>query len=182
MGLVLFLACGGGREPVLAIEPETPAVLVGETLPLTASPLADLSGEVDWEVDEAYGGGLLQSQGQRVTYVPPEVAGTYHLVLRAQGSNGDHYKQVLAVRVLPNPSLEPASPRLQPGASLQFRVRMKGLSRDTSTWSVEEAEGGEIGPEGRYTAPHRPGQYHVVATSTVDPAASARATVTVAAD
>ena len=179
----LALACGGGRDGgPLAIEPDPTTVMVGEHLPIQAHAAEDLGADVAWEVQELYGGGLLQSQGLRVTYVPPEAAGTYHLVVRATGRDGRVRKQVVEVRVLPSPSLEPASPRLQPGFSILFRARMRGLSRDTVTWSVAEADGGEITPEGRYTAPARPGLYHVTATSTVDPAASALATVTVAAD
>src|SRR6267143_6857870 len=48
-------------------------------------------------------------------------------------------------------------------------------------WSVEENDGGQIGPFGRYFAPfHATGTFHVVATSQADPSKSARATVTVA--
>jgi len=177
------LACGErGEAQTLVIAPEAPTVVVGETLPITVTPMADLAGDVDWEVQETYGGGLLQSHGLHVIYVPPEAAGTYHLLLRAPGRNGQVYKDVVAVKVLPGATVDPVAPRLQPGSSIQFRVRMKGLARDTATWAVEEAEGGEIGPEGRYTAPRKPGLYHITATSTMDPSAVARTTVTVGAD
>ena len=179
-GLLLFLTCGGGHDgQTLAIEPEAPAVMVGETLALTARPQADQAPEVDWEVQELYGGGLLQSQGQRVTYVPPEAAGTYHLLLHTQDRSGRLQKQVVEVRVLPCPMMEPASARVAPGGALSFRVHFKGLSRDSATWAVEEAEGGEATPDGRFVAPRKPGTYHVIATSTLDPSACARATVTV---
>lgn len=176
--VALMAACGGGRDPrQLVVEPEVPAVVVGETLVITARAQGDGVADPEWEVQEMYGGGLLQSQGPRVTYVPPEAAGTYHLVVRNRG-----YKQAVEVRVLPCPVLEPLSPRVAPGASLTFRVRMRGLPRDAAVWTVDEAEGGEIGPDGRYTAPRRPGVYHVTATSTADPSTSARATVTVGTD
>lgn len=178
---LLALACGGGQDPhQLAVEPEAPAVAVGETLVLQARPQGDQGQEADWEVQEQYGGGLLQSQGLRVTYVPPEAAGTYHLILRSPGRDGRMRKQVVEVRVVPSPTIEPASARLQPGSAVTFRVRMRGLARDAATWAVEGE--GEIGPDGRYVAPRRPGIYHVTATSVVDPSAVARATVTVAAD
>ncbi|BDU73963.1 hypothetical protein [Mesoterricola silvestris] len=176
--VALMAACGGGRDPrQLVVEPEAPAVLVGETLALTARAPGDGAADAEWEVQEPYGGGLLHSQGSRVTYVPPEAAGTYHLVLRTPG-----HKQTVEVQVLPSPALEPLSPRIAPGSSVTFRVRMRGLPRDTAVWTVAEAEGGEITADGRYTAPRRPGVYHVTATSTSDPSASARATVTVGAD
>jgi len=178
--LLLTLACGGGRElQTMAIEPDPPTVMVGENLVITARPQVEAAGDVDWEVEERYGGGLLQSQGLRVTYVPPEAAGTYHLILRTQGRSGRLQQQEVAVRVLPSPTVDPGLARLAPGGSLQFRVRMRGLTRDSATWAVEEADGGEITPDGHYTAPRRPGLYHLVATSTLDPAVCARATVTV---
>jgi hypothetical protein len=181
--LALALACGGSREvQAVAIEPEGAAVLVGETLALTATPQAVLGGDPAWEVEETYGGGLLQSQGLHVTYVPPEAAGLYHLVVRVPERGGRILKQTVEIRVLANPTLEPASPRVHPGFTLLFRARMKGLPRDTAVWAVEEADGGEVTPDGRYTAPHRPGMYHLTATSVSDPAVIARATVTVSLD
>lgn len=176
--VALLAGCGGGRDPrQLVVEPEAPAVIVGETLVLSARAQGDAAADPEWEVQEMYGGGLLNSQGPRVTYVPPEAAGTYHLVLRTPG-----HKQTVEVRVLPSPVLEPHSPRIPPGSSVTFRVRMRGLPRDAAVWTVEEAEGGEITADGRYTAPRRPGVYHVTATSAADPSASARATVTVGTD
>lgn len=48
------------------------------------------------------------------------------------------------------------------------------------TWSVQEgAPGGTVDPSGRYASPDKPGVYHVVATSKLDPTKSATATVTV---
>lgn len=177
-GLLPALACGGGRyDQPLRVRPEAPSVRVGDTLVLTAGD--DEGGEVDWEVQEAYGGGLLQSHGPRITYVPPEAAGAYHLVLRTQAPGGHGHKQVVEIRVLPDPVLEPAAPHVPPAGSVQFRARMKGLARDAATWAVEEADGGEITQDGHYTAPRRPGVYHVIATATGDPTASARTPVTV---
>jgi hypothetical protein len=179
-GVMLALACGGGSPSRgLVVEPEAPAVRVGETLSLTVQPMTELAGDVEWEVEERYGGGLLQSQGLHVTYVAPDSSGTYHLNLRATGKDGRVQKEVVEVRVVASLSVEPASPRLQPGASILFRTRMKGLGRDAATWAVKEPEGGEISADGRYTAPSRPGTYHVIATSTADPTAQAIATVTV---
>jgi hypothetical protein len=44
---------------------------------------------------------------------------------------------------------------------------------------VEEANGGEINEDGRYTAPARAGSYHVLFSSKADPTVAARATVLV---
>jgi hypothetical protein len=59
---------------------------------------------------------------------------------------------------------------------------MRGLPRDAAVWAVDEPDGGEITADGRYTAPRKPGIYHVTATSAAEPGAAATATVTVAAD
>ena len=44
---------------------------------------------------------------------------------------------------------------------------------------MDEPDGGEVDQDGRYQAPARPGTYNVSAASTLDPLASARATVVV---
>ncbi len=179
--LAMALACGGGSAGTVLVDPDPAVVVVGETLTLTARPQPDSGAELDWEVQEMYGGGLLRSQGAVVTYVAPEAAGTYHLVMRGTGRDGKVHKQTIEVLVLPSPSVEPAAPRLRPGGGVSFKARMRGLSRDTAVWAVEEADGGDVTPDGRYTAPKKPGIYHLTATSTVDASAVARVTVTVTA-
>lgn len=175
-----ILACGGSKDgQVLAVDPQQPVVEVGETLVLNVTPQTELKDDVLWDVKEPSGGGFLQSQGSRVTYVPPEMAGTYHLVLTATGAGGRALKDVVEVRVLPKAVMDPPALRLAPGGTFQFRARMKGLPREAATWRVAEQDGGEVTPEGHYTAPARPGIYHVTATSVVDPDAVARAEVTV---
>lgn len=151
------------------VEPEAPAVAVGEQVHLIARTDLELSGDLEWEVQEQYGGGLLRSQGAAVTYVAPEFAGTYHLKLSAARPTGRRLHQTVEIRVLPCPSLDPASVRVAPGGSVLFVARMKGLPKETVRWSVEETGGGEFAENGRYTAPLKPGTYHVTAISTFDP-------------
>lgn len=178
---VLALGCGGGRdEGFLAVEPATPAVAVGENLTLTAQPPPDWSGEVEWEVQGLYGGGLLQSRGLRVTYVPPPASGTYVVHLRAVGPDGKVHRQSVEVKVLGSASLEPSAARVAPGGTVQFKATFKGVAREGIVWAVTEDGGGDVTPEGRYTAPARPGTYHVTATSAQDAATTATAVVTVA--
>lgn len=182
LALALFLAlgCGGGVDrSSFDVEPETREVAVGDQLPLAAHPSVDLAGDVEWEVQEPYGGGLRNSQGETTLYFAPAAAGTYHLLLLGVQTNGRRLRQSVAIRVLPLPSVEPATVQLAPGAAATFTATMKGLARNTVTWQVEEAGGGEISPEGRYTAPAKAGTYHVAAVSTLDPAVGARATVVV---
>lgn len=178
--VALALGCGsGGQNEVLLVDPPEPTVHVGERLPLSASAQEDLQGEPEWELLELHGGGLLKSQGWRTTYIAPPSAGTYHLVLRGTRAGGSRIKVVQQIVVLPQPSIEPASADLAQGGSQSFTVHMKGLPRNTATWSVEEPGGGLVSPEGVYVAPAQPGTYHVTATSSMDPRVSVTATVRV---
>ena len=178
---VLVLAhCGGGTTGAsFTLDPEPRTLAVGDQLTLAARPLVDQKGEPAWEVEEPYGGGLRNSVGASTVYYAPEMAGTYHLTLRADGSDGRPLKQTFAIQVLPVPGIVPASVQVAPGGSVAFTATMKGLPRNTVKWRVEEAGGGDIGEDGRYLAPSRPGTYHVTATSTFDPQTSAQAAVVV---
>ena len=180
LSLLLTLACGGDPgNSNFTVEPQTPVVGVGEQVQIAAQPNVDLGGEMEWEVQEMYGGGLLRSQGASVTYVAPEAAGVYHLILRAPRQDGRALKQTVTVRVVGSSSLEPGNPRVAPGGAVSFTARIKGLSKGTVRWSVQEANGGSITEEGRYTAPDKPGTYHVTAVSSVDPSVAVQATVNV---
>jgi hypothetical protein len=75
--------------------------------------------------------------------------------------------------------MEPASVQVPPGGTQTFTVRQKGLPRGTFMWSVDEPEGGTIGPDGSYHAPATAGTYRVTATSTEDKEAVISAVVTV---
>lgn len=180
MTLLSALGCGGGQNNAsFSVEPEAPVVGAGEQLQISAQPNLDLAGDVEWEVQEMYGGGLLRSTGPTVTYVAPEAAGTYHLVLRAPRRDGRPLKQTVTVRVLGSSTVEPATVRLAPGGTVAFTAHFRGIAKGAVRWSIQENGGGEITEHGRYTAPDRRGTYHITATSTVDAAMSALATVTV---
>jgi hypothetical protein len=180
MPLLALLGClSGSSDQGLVVNPPSPAVRVGEQLVLTAEPLEDLAEEPAWELEEPYGGGFLNSSGFRVTYVAPVSAGSYHLILRAGRADGSRFKVVQEIVVLPSPQLEPAQGRVAPGGTLSFAARMKGLPRNTVTWSVEEPGGGSVSEAGVYTAPLAAGTFHVKATSTLDAGAVAVAVVQV---
>lgn len=178
--IVLLAHCGGGASNAsFNVEPEPRAITVGDRLALSIHPDGNLSGDAQWEVEEPYGGGLRNSQGDSTVYFAPEKAGTYHLTLRANRTDGRRMKETVAIQVLPIPTLEPASASVAPGGSVDFTANMKGLARNTVKWSVDEPNGGAISDEGHYQPPSRPGTYHVTATSTLAPDVSARATVVV---
>ena len=180
LALLLLLGCGGGAGPAsLSVAPESRTVLVGDPLTLTAGPDTDLASDLEWEVEEPFGGGLRNSQGMSTVYFAPEAAGTFHLVLRAVLVDGRKLKQTVEIRVLPILKVEPASAQVAQGGAVTFSATLKGLPRQMLKWSVDESDGGEIDQDGHYLAPSRPGTYHVTAASASDPLASARVTVTV---
>lgn len=177
---LMTLGCSSGDpNEGLALNPALPVARVGESLTIATQALEELATEPEWEIQEFHGGGFTQSRGFTITYVAPPAAGTYHLVARATRPDGSRLKQIVEVKVLADPRIEPPTANLVPGASRAFAARMCGLPRATVTWTVEEPEGGTISPEGQYTAPSQPGTYHIIATSTVDPTVSATATVRV---
>ncbi|MFZ1612857.1 MAG: hypothetical protein WAT51_01725 [Holophaga sp.] len=175
----LGLACSSGVPDGLAVSPSTPAVRVGESLVVASQPLEDLAAEPEWEIQELHGGGFTHSRGFSITYVAPSAAGLYHLIARAPRPDGTRMKQIVEVRVLADPLIEPASASVSPGGSRTFAARMRGLPRNTVTWSVDEPDGGTISRDGQYLAPAKPGTYHLTATSTLDPTVSATTTVRV---
>lgn len=76
----------------------------------------------------------------------------------------------------PEPSLRvtPAAGRVRLGGTLTL------AASEPVTWSLEEGtRGGQIGADGTYTAPLRPGPVHLVATSVASPARTARVEIAV---
>ena len=81
--------------------------------------------------------------------------------------------------------LSPIEASTAPGGEVRFSASINydpagpRYIRQPVTFRVEEAEGGTVGLGGLYTAPARPGVYHVVARRDDFPDVQARATVTV---
>ncbi len=75
--------------------------------------------------------------------------------------------------------LKPALAALKTAASLPLTVLVAGTPNKAVTWS---ASGGNITPEGIYTAPTVPGLYTVTAASVANPAAKATTTFSVSSD
>jgi plastocyanin len=180
LAVLVLLGCGGGASsPSFSVAPEPRTVLVGDQLALSALANVDLAGDLEWEVQETYGGGLRNSQGDSTVYFAPEAAGIYHLILRAARADGQKLKQTVDIRVLPIVTLEPTTTQVAPGGTVTFTVTMKGLGRNAVKWSVDEPGGGEIAEDGLYQAPAKGGTYHVTATAAADPQVSVQATVVV---
>lgn len=73
----------------------------------------------------------------------------------------------------------PGTPSLLPRATQTFTASLKNAPASVQ-WSVQEgAAGGEITPQGVYTAPYAPGTYHVVATLLSDATVQATVPITV---
>jgi Galactose oxidase, central domain/Kelch motif len=74
----------------------------------------------------------------------------------------------------------PTAPTLGPGTSQTFTAVVLGSTNTAVTWSVQEAGGGAITPQGTYSAPATAGTFHVIATSQADTAKSAVVAVVIA--
>lgn len=98
-----------------------------------------------------------------------------------------HLRSDHAATFKPSLSLQPKAVTLAPGAAQSFSAQINyepdgpRFPRQPVTWAVVEAGGGEITRTGLYTAPSRPGTYHVKAEREDHPGVSDIATVTVAA-
>lgn len=175
---VLLLACGsGGGEAVLLLDPPTPVVQPGERAQLSLTSTETLQGEPEWEIQEYHGGALLRSTGWTTTYLAPQAAGAFHLILTARRADGTRIRQTETLKVAATPLIEPPAIRLAPGAVFTFTGRIKGMPKGSLLWASEPE--GAISPAGVYTAPERPGTYRITATCAQDPDLSATATVTV---
>lgn len=122
------------------------------------------------------------SRGHRLSQAA-KVLGTCMLLLGAAalvscGGGGDGGNGEEGVTV----TVSPATLTLVPEGTATFTANVTGTGDPTVTWSVQEANGGDITPDGVYTAPATEGVYHVVATSNADPTQSDTATVTVRAE
>lgn len=77
-------------------------------------------------------------------------------------------------------SIVPLNSQLYQGGTFTFVATVTGTTNSSVTWSVQEGPaGGTITSAGLYTAPKAAGIFHVVATSSADPAKSATTSVTV---
>lgn len=170
------MGCGSSAPEAVSLDPDAPSVQVGERLQLRATPNENLASEPEWELLDYNGGGLLSTKGLGTTYLAPNHAGTFCLMIRAKRSDGSIAKVLHEIRVLPIFKPEPATALLQAGQAQAFTVKVKGLVRSEVIW---KAEAGRFSEGGNYIAPMEPGTYHLTATSAADPNVSATVTVIV---
>ena len=85
-----------------------------------------------------------------------------------------------AINSMVSISISPESATVATGGSQTFSATVTGSTNNKGTWGIKEgASGGTINSGGVYTAPSKPGTYHIVATSQADPNKSATATIQV---
>jgi fibronectin type 3 domain-containing protein len=111
---------------------------------------------------------------------------TYWYQVRAVNAAGSSSASNTASATVPSaPSpvavqVSPATTTLDACKAVKLTATVTGASSGAVTWAVQEgAAGGSVDSAGNYTAPDTAGTYHVVATSSASPTASAVASVTV---
>jgi hypothetical protein len=98
---------------------------------------------------------------------------------------GEHVKEARKKEVEPLPelTLTPTAVTLSPNARMRFLASVSGDNKAVLWEVLEVSDGGTItraaDGSGDYTAPARPGTYHVAVISAANSAATATATVTV---
>jgi hypothetical protein len=172
-------ACGSSSQDVLYIETPTSVIKVGERISLTAQATEVLAGPPEWDVRELEGGSLTRTTGYQVTYMAPLYAGTYQVTARAARTNGQRVRASQLIIVQPQLVIEPASVKVAAGGAVAFSVITKGIEPPQILWSVDEPGGGSVSQTGLYTAPSKPGYYHVTATAQTEWQPSATAAVRV---
>ena len=188
----LFLSgCGGGGssggggkgEPVsIAINPPSASVATGGTVAFTASVSGAPDTTVTWGVQES-GGGSITPDG---SYTAPQSEGTFHVTATSRSeppqtaaaavtvTRGTQIASAVSVKIIPEVIT------VGTGESYPFKAAVSGSANTAVTWRLEEgAAAGSVGPDGLYTAPGSPGQYHLTAVSQADPNAQAVAAITV---
>ena len=184
--LALFAAaalfgCGGGGSSTPAVPvsvqiiPPKVTLGIGASLPFQTKVTGSSSG-VTYSVLEPNGGTITPTG----VYTAPQTAGTFHVV--ATLSSDRSVTAIAEVDVGASAvsiTISPTTATVLPGQTQTFTAAVTGVPDTGVTFSVAEPTGGTITQSGVYTAPTTPGVYHVVAASTVDPAQTATATVTV---
>jgi hypothetical protein len=162
------------NQVTVSVSPVDQHVLVGASLPFSATITGTSNAAVAWSVVEPEGGSIASSG----LYTAPATAGIYHIQATSMADasvSATVPVQVESVGV----SLSPALVTLAPGQTQQFAAQVTGTEDTRITWQIQETGGGQIDASGAYTAPAMTGTYHVVAYSVEDPSQSATATVSV---
>lgn len=161
---------------VVSVDPGAVSLHAGAKQRFTAAVSAG-AGAVTWTVEED-NAGTINAEGE---YTAPLTLGAYHV--RATSVDDTTAFGRATVTVLPAGvaiTINPATVTLVPGQTQQFAAAVAGTENPAVTWAVMPATGGTVTSSGLYTAPATVGTYTLVATSVVDTAVKATATITVA--
>jgi hypothetical protein len=118
----------------------------------------------------------------QLTFVVPSAAVTGNVVILTAFGAGTCAAPFTVQPAAPpvQVAINQAPDNLLEGVTFSFTASVTGTAAATVTWSVAEgAAGGAISASGQYTAPPASGVYHITATSTADPTASATVAVPV---
>lgn len=170
-------APAAGQEVSVEVRPRSISVLPGGTVDFTTLVTGTADPTVTWEVIEP-DGGTVSATG---TYVAPLKAGEYTVGASSRSNPKSRAwgKVKVSATVV---TVSPAEVAVPAGGAVAFTATVAGAATDTSvTWALREPSGcGSVDGAGVYTAPAVGATCHVVATSVVDPAASAEAVASVA--
>ena len=165
------------RGPITLV-PASATLEAGATLPFTAVAPPSVH-----PLFSAGAGSFSRRPGTNtVDYTAPALPGTW--VLQAQDPAGPEAGAVITVIAPVQVSVTPAALTLAPGSSCRLFAGVTGAGNTGVVWSLQDGAGGTLTPgtgDGPpvYTAPATPGTCVLVATSSANPARSARLTVTV---
>ena len=190
--MLVAAACSGGSSAtsapsaqgiVVTITPDSTTLPAGGQIAFTASVSGTADQSVDWSVVEGAAGGSITAEG---LFTAPRSAGSYHVLATSKADPGSSASSAVTVTggapQVVTIAVSPVAVTVAAGASQEFSCAVSGSADTGCTWSVQEgAAGGTVSTSGIYTAPQTAGLYHVVTTSSANPAQVAVAAVTVAA-
>src|SRR5438132_1228069 len=155
--------------------PSSATLSSGATRQFTAGVSRTSNVRVSWSTS----GGSVSSSG---LFTAPTVSANTTVYMTATSVADPTAKATAAVNVIPastiGVAISPSSATIVAAATYQFTATLTGTNNTAVTWS---AAAGTISSTGRFTAPSVTANTNVLvtATSVVDPAANARANVTV---
>jgi hypothetical protein len=182
MATVLLLGACEPREIHIAINPPSATVAAEGSFVFTAQVSGADDPSVSWSVPGTPASGTISNSG---VYTAPKTPGTYQVMATSleDVSKTATASVVVTATNTVSITLSPNPVTVQTDEKQTFTATVTGTPERRVTWSVQEgASGGTVNTEGTYTAPSRPGTYHLVATSVADPQVRDIATVTVTYD
>lgn len=158
-------------KPELTLPANSISVPVGGTVALIANlnyppNVRYLRPPMSWSLVEA-GAGKLSDEGLGSSYTAPDKKGVYHLkATRDDYANVSATLTVNVTEFVPVLEVQESAVTLMPGQKHRFNAYINyqpGITyvRQPTSWKLLEADGGSITIDGQYTAPNKPGTYHV---------------------